>query len=121
MKLTDKQLLALISALQEDKRATTAIMSKELSHIIYDELAKVCKGQVPTSEHFQQMEWDDYTINYSHYCQDVMGWPDLQDNGVFEQCVEDAIIRACITYAMDYEYAPTAIVEKLDWASHRLG
>lgn len=34
-------------------------------------------------------EMDLDTINYSHYC-DIMGWPDLQDGGIFEQCIEEA-------------------------------
>ena len=118
MKLNDKQLFALISALQEDKQATMAKMAKELSYIVYDELTKILKGSLPSWDKVSQiMEWDKYNINYSHYCQDVMGWPDLQDGGVFEQCVEEGIVRACINYALDQGYKPMAIVNDLSWAS----
>lgn len=37
----------------------------------------------------EHCEMDLDNINYSHYCY-IAGWPDLQDGGIFEDCIETA-------------------------------
>lgn len=51
-----------------------------------------------------QCEFDINSINFSEYCA-ILGWPDFQDGGVFEQIIEKACIVACEIYGYKARYA----------------
>lgn len=35
-------------------------------------------------------EFDLSSINFAYFCDDVLGWPNFQDGGIFEQTIENA-------------------------------
>lgn len=50
-----------------------------------------------------ECDFDLTTINYSNFC-DVLGWPDFQDGGIFEQVIDEACTTVCSLYGYKAKY-----------------
>lgn len=61
------------------------MMIREMFRRIVNEFIRLTNN----GDGLELCEMDLDNINYSHYCH-ICGWPDLQDGGIFEQCIEEA-------------------------------